>query len=219
MIAEITKADEFISMGGNIDEYRIVSGDDSKNFDIDVQYLFMNDWAFRRLYSVKPALHYDVGSQVQFLFYMSNFVQINFIDIRNPGLSNKRFSYHKGDITDLPFKDGAIKSLSCLHVAEHIGLGRYGDKIDPNGFVKACFELSRVLAEDGMLYFAVPIGRPKVVFNAHRVLSSKQILEAFKDLRLVEFSGITTSGSIYENVSVGMMDNEDYGVGMFRFTK
>ena len=34
---------------------------------------------------------------------------------------------------DMPFEDRAVDSLSCLHVAEHIGLGRYGDPLDPDG--------------------------------------------------------------------------------------
>src|SRR2546430_12288402 len=48
-----------------------------------------------------------------------------------------------------PFGDLELSSVSCLHVAEHIGLGRYGDAIDPLGTRKAIGELARVLAVDG----------------------------------------------------------------------
>src|SRR2546430_15650029 len=68
-----------------------------------------------------------------------------------------------------PFGDLELSSVSCLHVAEHIGLGRYGDAIDPLGTRKAIGELARVLAVDGRLYFALPVGRPRGVFNAHRI--------------------------------------------------
>ena len=46
----------------------------------------------------------------------------------------------------LPFEDESVESLSCMHVVEHIGLGRYGDILDPDGDSKAISELKRALA-------------------------------------------------------------------------
>ena len=43
-----------------------------------------------------------------------------------------------------PFGDRSVPSLSCLHVVEHVGLGRYGDPLDPQGSIKAMRELQRV---------------------------------------------------------------------------
>jgi hypothetical protein len=34
-----------------------------------------------------------------------------------------------------------------MHVVEHVGLGRYGDALDPKGDARACAELARVLAQ------------------------------------------------------------------------
>ena len=28
------------------------------------------------------------------------------------------------------------ESISCLHSIEHLGLGRYGDNLDPDGYIK-----------------------------------------------------------------------------------
>jgi hypothetical protein len=36
-----------------------------------------------------------------------------------------------------------------MHVVEHIGLGRYGDPIDPDGDLKAISELKRVVQKRG----------------------------------------------------------------------
>jgi hypothetical protein len=36
----------------------------------------------------------------------------------------------------MPFEDNTALSLSCLHVAEHIGLGQYGGPLDPLGTKK-----------------------------------------------------------------------------------
>jgi hypothetical protein len=82
------------------------------------------------------------------------------------------FISKRGSILLIPYENNSIKSLSCLYVAEHIGLGRYGDPLDPFGTKKAAKELSRVLALDGNLYFSLPIGKPKLYFNAHRIHST-----------------------------------------------
>ena len=42
--------------------------------------------------------------------------------------------------------------MSCLHVAEHIGLGRYGENIDINGTKNAVEELQRILVKNANLF-------------------------------------------------------------------
>jgi hypothetical protein len=125
----------------------------------------------------------------------------------------------KGSILSIPFKDNSVNSLSCLHVAEHIGLGRYGDPLDPLGTKKACKELSRVLAINGKLYFSLPIGNPRVCFNAHRIHSVKQIIAYFKDLELVEFSGIDDECKFKTDIDLSELEGANYACGLFLFTK
>ena len=38
------------------------------------------------------------------------------------------------------------------------------------------------------LYLSLPIGRPRICFNAHRIHTAQQILIYFSDLKLVSFS-------------------------------
>jgi SAM-dependent methyltransferase len=144
----------------------------TKTTKFDVHYFYQDIWAFQRIYESKVTHHVDVGSRVDFVGFLSSITKVTFVDIRPIETSLKNLNSIKGDILSLPFKDNSIQSLSCLHVAEHIGLGRYGDSLDPLGTEKACKELSRVLAKGGNLYFSVPIGKPKVCFNAHRIHSS-----------------------------------------------
>ena len=76
----------------------------------------------------------------------------------------------QGDMCRLDgFETGSVDSLSCLHTIEHVGLGRYGDPIDPEGWVVAVRELARILAPGGRLYLGTPIGRERVCFNSERV--------------------------------------------------
>ena len=72
------------------------------------------------------------------------FVDYRPLEVRLPGLTCVA-----GTIEQLPFADVSLRSLSCLHVIEHIGLGRYGDSLDPDGSRKAAVELQRVVAVGG----------------------------------------------------------------------
>jgi hypothetical protein len=71
---------------------------------------------------------------------------------------------HINDIKNEPPFDAAF-SISSF---EHDGLGRYGDPIDPNGDLRAMGEMKNIVKEGGLLFLAVPIGKDKLVWNAHR---------------------------------------------------
>ena len=140
-------------------------GENTTVTSVDPHYFYVNGWAMRRIVAEKPTEHVDIGSQIIFVNLLSAVIPVTFVDyrpleVRMDGLTNR-----SGDILNLPFADGSIASLSCLHVAEHIGLGRYGDPLNPQGTRKACFELQRVLAPGANLYFALPVGKPRVCLN------------------------------------------------------
>ena len=116
--------------------------DKTKTTRFDRHYFYQDIWAFRRIYESKIDHHIDVGSRVDFVGFLSSVTKVTFVDIRPIETTLKNLESIKGDILALPFKDNSISSLSCLHVAEHVGLGRYGDSLDPFGTKKACKELS-----------------------------------------------------------------------------
>ena len=120
--------------------------------------------------------------------------KIKYFEFRPPRLDLENLIVLKDDLKNLSLDNNSIKSLSCMHVVEHIGLGRYGDEMDYDGDLKAIGELIRVLARDGNLLFVIPIGQPKIVFNAHRIYSYEQIMDYFTRLNLVEFTpGLSTN--------------------------
>ena len=108
-----------------------------------------------------------------------------------------------------------------MHVVEHVGLGRYGDPLDPDGDLKAMAELKRVLAPGGNLLFVVPIGgAPKIMFNAHRIYSYQQVLDCFTGLELKEFALVpdnSADGGLIANATREMSDAQNYGCGCFLF--
>lgn len=185
----------------------------------DTHYFYQDIWAFRKIFESGAKAHVDVGSKVDYVGFLSAITQTTFIDIRPLVTDLTNLESKSGSILAMPYPDNSISSLSCLHVAEHIGLGRYGDPLDPLGTVKACKELQRVLAPGGNLYFALPIGRPRVCFNAHRIHSTDQILEYFSGLKLVEFSFVNDKGHFLQNTQPEIAQDAKYGCGLFQFTK
>jgi hypothetical protein len=194
-------------------------GDRRKTHEVDPQYFYVNSWAARRIISQAPVLHVDVASQIVMAGMLSAAVPVVYLDYRPLEVTLSNLSNMQGDILNLPFRDNSVTSLSCLHVAEHIGLGRYGDPIDPNGTIKACRELSRVLAAGGCLYFAVPIGRPRVCFNAHRIFDPSAISNLFPGLKLEEFSAVSDDGCLVEKCDAGAFKESCCALGMYWLRK
>lgn len=187
---------------------------------VDSHYFYQDLWAFKKIYSMKPDLHVDVGSNTKFVGFLTAITKAHFVDIRPMEVSNiENFKNIKGSILDLPYDNDTLASISCLHVAEHIGLGRYGDPLDPLGTKKAAAELSRCLAKGGNLYFSLPVGKPRLCFNAHRIHSPKKILEYFSGLKLVEFSGSDDKKNFMQNIDTDVLKESKYACGMFWFTK
>jgi len=132
-------------------------------------YFFQNSWAAKHIFNLKPKYIVDIGSPITFLGIISQFVKVFFVDIRPPTIKVRGLEYIKGDIKSLPFKDNSIDFLSSLCVVEHIGLGRYGDEIDPYGTEKALSDMKRVVKKGGILIFSFHVdSEDKIYFNAHR---------------------------------------------------
>ena len=185
----------------------------------DPHYFFQGAWLARRLQQQKPALHVDLGSSVLTISTVSAHVDTVFVDYRPIKANLKGMTPVAGNIVNLPFASNSLASLSCLHVIEHIGLGRYGDPIDPQGSIKAAHELQRVLKRGGLLYLSVPVGRKRVDFNAHRVFAPNHVPELFEQLQLLEFSYVDDSGTFYENWNSVDAANNQYACGMYLFSK
>ena len=186
----------------------------------DPHYFHQAVWAMERIAATKPSRHVDVGSEVGFVGMVSAVVPVTFVDIRPLPVELARLESVAGDVAaGLPLESRSIESLSSLHVVEHVGLGRYGDELDPDGTRRACAELSRVLAAGGSLYLSLPVGRPRVCFNAHRIHEPRRILEYFPELDLVEFSAVDDSYQRVDGADLEEAATLDYGCGMFHLRR
>jgi SAM-dependent methyltransferase len=182
----------------------------------------------RRIYQNKPNKHVDVGSRIDgFVAHVASFRSIEFIDIRplSSKIPNVKFMQANlmEDIRSDLFQ--YCDSLSCLHVIEHFGLGRYGDPVNYNGYLSGLNNLYHILKKGGKLYFSVPIGPQRIEFDAHRVFSLSYLLELFEGkYKLDHFSFVDDQGDLHESVSIAEANKQNsfgciFGCGIFELTK
>ena len=208
----------------NWDDRLPCPADATSQTPFDRHYIYHTAWAARILARLCPAEHVDVASSLYFASIASAFVPVRHYDYRPPELSLPNLTCARADLKSLSFPDRSIASLSCMHVVEHVGLGRYGDPLDFDADLGAMNELSRVVAAGGNLLFVVPVGRPRIQFNAHRVYGFDQIIESFADLDLIEFSLVPDRAgpdgpAFIEHATKQQSDRQRYGCGCFWFRR
>jgi hypothetical protein len=169
-----------------------------------------------------------VGSRVDgFVAHVATFRTIEYYDIRPITKTVPNIVFRQGDLLQPDsFPCEACDSLSSLHVIEHVGLGRYGDRIEPAGWRMALRNLATMLAAGGTLYLSVPIGRQRIEFNAHRIFAPAAIVAAGSalDLRLEHFAWVDDEGELHDpstgtEASIAAAENLRYGCGIYEFRK
>lgn len=217
----------FRTLGGQasvLDFYPCLFDNRAKS-SIDAHYFHQAVWAFRKICRIRPLRHVDVGSDVNYVGMLTAVVPVTFVDIRPLELTIPNYEGLSGSVLSMHFPDGSVESLSSLHVIEHIGLGRYGDPLDPFGSVKAAREIVRVIRNGGRAYISVPIGRSRVQFNGQRVFAIDEVLNMFTGLRLAELSVVDPSGRFIQAVAADQLviDDTNTGadccLGLFEFIK
>ncbi len=188
----------------------------------DAHSVYHTAWATRVLKEINPTQHVDISSSIIFCGIASAFIPIRHYDFRKPILALPGLECDRQDVTRLSFPDSSISSLSCMHVIEHIGLGRYGDPINPCGDELAANELTRVLAPGGHLLIVLPLAqRARIRFNGHRIYSLEKVKLLFDGLELVEFSFLNDGkGDLFtRHATEKDIQGSDYGCGCFVFRK
>lgn len=196
--------------------------DEVNSHPVEPHYLYHPAWAARKLIQYGIEEHYDFGSVQAFATMASAFTKIILHDFRAPHILLSGLTCRSCDLMKLDYASDSLPSVSCMHTIEHIGLGRYGDSLNPEGDRIATRELVRVLQPGGILIFVVPVGQSRLQFNGHRIYSFEQVLDMLRPLALLEHSLIPDNA-----LQVGMLDNpapelvnrQQHGCGCFVFRK
>ncbi len=190
-------------------------------------YFHQDLYVAKRIYERKPEKHVDIGSRIDgFVAHVASFREIEICDIRPVDVENIGITCHQFDVMQTCPRDLVeyADSLSCLHALEHFGLGRYGDEINPDGYIVGLRNILDILQPNGYFYLSVPMGYERVEFNAHRVFSVKTVLDICSLLKLVEFAWVDDDGKLHKETDLSRVVSEDcfsqtYGLAIFTFIK
>lgn len=183
-------------------------------------YFHQDIWAARKIFAAGTKTHYDLGSRIDgFVAHCAVFCRVIVYDIRDLKPLDPNIQFVQADIAHLPVDAGSLRSLSSLHVFEHLGLGRYGDPLGSTHLDAAVREVERVLAPGGDFYFSVPIGIQRLEFNAQRVFAPETVMQLFKNLELVEFSAIDDRDTLHLNAQPAAFHAAEYSCGLFHWRK
>ncbi|MCZ7399988.1 MAG: class I SAM-dependent methyltransferase [Candidatus Methanoperedens sp.] len=120
---------------------------------------------------------------------------------------NQDFYFIQSSLEHLPFDNDFFDIVSAVSTIEHVGLGRYGDPISPNGDKKAMEELKRIVKPGGKIILTIPCGIDTICYSRdrvplHRVYSPHSLNELLSGLRILELSYIVKRTNIWSPASV-----------------
>ena len=147
-------------------------GEDTNSMGFNVDYVYHLGWAARIIAKNKPEVHYDLSSSIWLNSVLSAFIPVKAYEFRKLNVNLEGLECGDADILKLPFESNSITSLSCLSVLEHIGLGKYGDEIDPDGDLK---ELNEHLA--GLLHCEVDQVYVEIEKLLDKIIARKKLHE------------------------------------------
>lgn len=193
---------------------------------LDGHYFHQDLLVATKIFKENPKNHADIGSRIDgFIAHLAVFRTVDVFDIRSISKKIRNVNFIQLDFINNIDHDYKYDSVSSLHVIEHFGLGRYGDPIDYEGYIKGFNNIAKFVKPGGKLYLSTPIGNQRIEFHAHRVFNISTILELAKnEFELITFSYVDDKGDLHENKDINhslMSSNFNchYGCGIFEFQK
>lgn len=168
-------------------------------------YFYQDLVVAQKIFERGPRKHVDVGSRIDgFVAHVATFREIEVLDIRELTLTVPKIIFHRCDLLAVPLQfHEYCDSLSCLHVLEHLGLGRYGDPIDIDGHIKGLSSLTKMLKPGGALYLSAPFGVERIDYNAHRVFDLGTLVALIeRSLEIIEFSMVDDAEELHVNADL-----------------
>ena len=196
--------------------------------DAQSEYFLQDLFIARLIFKENPIKHIDIGSRIDgFIAHIASFREIEVLDVRPLKNNIQGIKFTQIDLMNNASLSNLINSyvsLSCLHTIEHFGLGRYGDPINPNGYIDGIKNMSTLLKKGGKFYLSTPIGKECVEFNANRIFNPIKLLQLLNNsnLRLINLY-ILSNGDFLEieinDLVLSKLAEARYNLGIFILEK
>ena len=181
----------FQSSGGKVDRWSIHLHEDSDFAgDASGHYFWQDLVVAQWVLAQKKKLVADIGSRLDgYVSHVASSQKVFVVDIRPIKKAIPNVEFIQDDILNYKSKK-RFEVVTSLHTLEHIGLGRYGDSIDPIGHIKSFAALAEMTLPKGQLVVSFPIdSQTKVEFNGQRVIGYQEPLKWAEEnnLKFVNF--------------------------------
>ncbi len=181
----------------------------------DSFYYWTEEWIAKKILKNNPQKHYDIGGRIDGLInrLLTFDKEIVMIDIRPSTFVHPRVKTIQADATNLEeIEDNSIESISCIGLVGNIGLGRYGDPVDPDAWKRIMHTIERILKKGGKAYITITVGKERLHFNGGRTMSPCTIVDSVPNLRVSDYcfmDAMKRDGVIYEeDKALSFYDND-----------
>jgi hypothetical protein len=185
---------------------------------INPHYFYQDIWVSQQMAAGKFQNCLDIGSRVDGFvsILLAMRMNLSLMDIRRPLVNwPQPVGFIRGDVANLV--NGQLRDydcISCLHVIEHIGLGKYGDLIDIEGPRNTAKSLHRAMGPGARLYISSPVStHPGIVFNGGRHLALDEFESMFTSLgfSLINRAFVSDKPELLVNPALSSLGQIKYG--------
>lgn len=193
----------------------------AKGQELNRHYWFQDIHVARKIIAASETtenfLHIDIGSRVEGFItsLIAAKVPLIFGDINVPKVDFPNTTAKFINLQNMdPEQFRGVRSVSCLHTIEHLGLGKYGDALDPDGHTKVFGDFARVLEPGTTLYISSPTSsKPGIVFNSSRHVDPLAMIRLAKDagFKVIERAFVTSGWELEIDPPDDIMEKDPYG--------
>jgi SAM-dependent methyltransferase len=177
------------------------------------QYDGFTFWYHKKLLEHDNLEVLDLGSTKTSNALLSLKHSVTAIVLSDPKDEVSNVQYHVIDASQkLPFENSKFDVFTSTASIQLIGLGRYGDNLEPYAIPNFISELDRVLRGNASIYISMALGTNQLKFNSEYEFDFSTIKEIFVGWNLVDFL-IDRASWLKENISFpkGERYSKDFG--------
>jgi SAM-dependent methyltransferase len=176
-------------------------------------------WMTRKIHNIKQLRILDVGNTKYSNFFNSLDNDVTALVLKKPNDELSSVKWVICDVSDpLPFDDSSFDVFSAPSSLHLIGMGRYGDRINPLALLSLVSEINRVVKRNGKLYLMLPLGHDECIYGFHFIYSFESIKKIFNKWLITDYfvDEHVIFGSIKKKINTGIRFSKNIETSFFK---